>query len=61
MPYHPEAIRHTYDEIAAREDDFEKGQALRNEIPCEFIKLLQLPHWRTRGSKTRILQNNGRS
>ncbi len=38
MPYHPEAIRHTYDEIAAREDDFEKGQALRNEIPREFIK-----------------------
>jgi ubiquinone/menaquinone biosynthesis C-methylase UbiE len=38
MPYHPEAIRQAYDEIAAQEDDFEKGQALRNEIPREFIK-----------------------
>jgi len=38
MPYQPEAIRQTYDEIAAQEDDFEKGQALRNEIPREFIK-----------------------
>ncbi len=38
MPYHPDAIRNAYDEIAAREDDFEKGQALRNEIPREFIK-----------------------
>ena len=38
MPYQPEAIRQTYDEIAAQEDGFEKGQALRNEIPREFIK-----------------------
>lgn len=38
MPYQPEAIRQAYDEIASREDDFEKGQALRNEIPREFIK-----------------------
>lgn len=38
MPYQPEAIRQTYNEIAGREDDFEKGQALRNEIPREFIK-----------------------
>jgi ubiquinone/menaquinone biosynthesis C-methylase UbiE len=38
MPYQPEAIRRAYDDIAAREDDFEKGQALRNEIPREFIK-----------------------
>ena len=38
MPYQPEAIRQAYNEIAAREDDFEKGQALRNEIPREFIK-----------------------
>src|SRR5512141_374727 len=38
MPYHPGTIRQTYDEIATREDDFEKGQALRNEIPREFIK-----------------------
>ena len=38
MPYHPQAIQHTYDEIATLEDDFEKGQALRNEIPREFIK-----------------------
>jgi ubiquinone/menaquinone biosynthesis C-methylase UbiE len=38
MPYQPEAIRQAYDEIAAREDDYEKGQALRNEIPREFIK-----------------------
>jgi ubiquinone/menaquinone biosynthesis C-methylase UbiE len=38
MTYQPELIRQTYDEIAGREDDFEKGQALRNEIPREFIK-----------------------
>jgi ubiquinone/menaquinone biosynthesis C-methylase UbiE len=38
MPYQPEAIQQAYDEIAAQEDDFEKGQALRNEIPREFIK-----------------------
>lgn len=38
MVYNPQAIRETYDEIAEREDRFEKGFSLRNEIPREFIK-----------------------
>ena len=38
MIYKPDAIRETYDEIAEREDRFEKGFSLRNEIPREFIK-----------------------
>jgi ubiquinone/menaquinone biosynthesis C-methylase UbiE len=38
MTYNPEAIRNTYDEIAEREDRFEKGFSLRNDIPREFIK-----------------------
>lgn len=38
MTYSPEAIRETYDEIAEREDGFEKEHSLRNEIPREFIK-----------------------
>ena len=38
MVYNPNAIRETYDEIAEREDRFEKGFSLRNEIPREFIK-----------------------
>lgn len=38
MVYSPEAIRKAYDEIAEREDRFEKGFSLRNEIPREFIK-----------------------
>ena len=37
MTYSPEAIRRSYDEIAEREDGFEKGFSLRNEIPREFI------------------------
>jgi len=38
MTYNPRAIRNTYDEIAEREDRFEKGFSLRNDIPREFIK-----------------------
>lgn len=38
MVYSPEAVRKAYDEIAEREDRFEKGFSLRNEIPREFIK-----------------------
>ena len=38
MIYKPDAIREAYDEIAEREDRFEKGFSLRNEIPKEFIK-----------------------
>jgi ubiquinone/menaquinone biosynthesis C-methylase UbiE len=38
MVYSPEAVRKSYDAIAEREDRFEKGFALRNEIPREFIK-----------------------
>jgi ubiquinone/menaquinone biosynthesis C-methylase UbiE len=38
VTYNPEAIRSTYDEIAEREDRFEKGFSLRNDIPREFIK-----------------------
>jgi ubiquinone/menaquinone biosynthesis C-methylase UbiE len=38
MTYNPKAIRNTYDEIAEREDRFEKGFSLRNDIPREFIK-----------------------
>lgn len=38
MTYNPEAIRNTYDELAEREDWFEKGFSLRNDIPREFIK-----------------------
>lgn len=38
MTYSPDAIRRIYDEIAEREDRFEKDFSLRNEIPREFIK-----------------------
>ena len=38
MVYSPAAFRKVYDEIAAREDRFEKEFSLRNEIPREFIK-----------------------
>jgi len=38
MTYNPETIRNTYDELAEREDRFEKGFSLRNDIPREFIK-----------------------
>jgi ubiquinone/menaquinone biosynthesis C-methylase UbiE len=38
MAYNPKAIRKIYDEIAEKEDEFEKGYSLRNEIPREFIK-----------------------
>jgi ubiquinone/menaquinone biosynthesis C-methylase UbiE len=38
MAYSPEAVRKTYDEIAEREDQFEKEFSLRNEIPREFVK-----------------------
>lgn len=38
MLYNPEAIRRAYDEIAEREDQFEKDFSLRNEIPREFIR-----------------------
>jgi ubiquinone/menaquinone biosynthesis C-methylase UbiE len=38
MTYSPQAIKSTYDEIAEREDGFEKGFSLRNDIPREFIK-----------------------
>jgi ubiquinone/menaquinone biosynthesis C-methylase UbiE len=38
MVYNPEAVRNSYDMIAEREDQFEKGFSLRNEIPREFIK-----------------------
>ncbi len=38
MTYNPETIRKAYDEIAEREDQFEKDFSLRNEIPREFIK-----------------------
>ncbi len=38
MVYSPVAVRKTYDEIAEREDQFEKEFSLRNEIPREFIK-----------------------
>ena len=38
MTYNPEAIRNTYNEIAEREDWFEKGFSLRNDIPREFIE-----------------------
>ncbi len=36
--YSAESVRKAYDEIAEREDRFEKGFSLRNEIPKEFIK-----------------------
>jgi ubiquinone/menaquinone biosynthesis C-methylase UbiE len=38
MGYNPEAVREAYDEIAEREDQFEKSFSLRNAIPREFIK-----------------------
>jgi ubiquinone/menaquinone biosynthesis C-methylase UbiE len=38
MVYNPEAVRKAYDEIAEREDQFEKKFSLRNEIPREFVK-----------------------
>jgi ubiquinone/menaquinone biosynthesis C-methylase UbiE len=38
MIYNPETVKKAYDEIAAREDRFEKDFSLRNEIPREFIK-----------------------
>jgi ubiquinone/menaquinone biosynthesis C-methylase UbiE len=38
MVYSPEAVKKAYDEIAEREDQFEKKFSLRNEIPREFIK-----------------------
>jgi ubiquinone/menaquinone biosynthesis C-methylase UbiE len=38
MVYNPEAVRKAYDEIAEREDQFEKEFSLRNEIPREFVK-----------------------
>ncbi len=38
MTYNPNAIQATYDSIAEREDTFEKGFSLRNDIPREFIK-----------------------
>ena len=38
MTYNPKAITNTYDEIAEREDRFEKGFSLRNDVPREFIK-----------------------
>lgn len=38
MVYSPEAVRKAYDEIAEREDQFEKEFSLRNEIPREFVK-----------------------
>ncbi|PKO12742.1 MAG: hypothetical protein CVU39_22510 [Chloroflexi bacterium HGW-Chloroflexi-10] len=38
MLYNPEAVRKAYDEIADKEDGFEKGFSLRNEIPRMFIK-----------------------
>jgi ubiquinone/menaquinone biosynthesis C-methylase UbiE len=38
MGYHPEAVRKAYDEIAEKEDQFEKSFSLRNAIPREFIK-----------------------
>jgi ubiquinone/menaquinone biosynthesis C-methylase UbiE len=38
MLYSPESVRKAYDEIAEREDKFEKDFSLRNEIPREFIK-----------------------
>jgi ubiquinone/menaquinone biosynthesis C-methylase UbiE len=38
MIYDPNPIRNAFDQIAEREDQFEKGFSLRNEIPREFIK-----------------------
>jgi len=38
MVYNPEVVRKAYDEIADREDQFEKEFSLRNEIPREFVK-----------------------
>ncbi len=38
MTYSPQTIREAYDEIAEREDRFEKGFSLRNEIPRAFIQ-----------------------
>lgn len=38
MVYNPEAVKKAYDEIAEREDQFEKEFSLRNEIPREFIQ-----------------------
>jgi SAM-dependent methyltransferase len=38
MTYDPQSVRGAYDLIAEREDQFEKGFALRNAIPRELIK-----------------------
>jgi ubiquinone/menaquinone biosynthesis C-methylase UbiE len=38
MVYNPEAVKKAYDEIAEREDQFEKEFSLRNEIPRELIQ-----------------------
>lgn len=38
MIYNPDAVRKAYDEIAEREDLFEKESSLRNVIPREFVK-----------------------
>jgi ubiquinone/menaquinone biosynthesis C-methylase UbiE len=38
MSYNPEAVRKAYNEIAEREDQFEKEFSLRNQIPREFVK-----------------------
>jgi ubiquinone/menaquinone biosynthesis C-methylase UbiE len=38
MIYNSETVRNSYNMIAVREDQFEKGFSLRNEIPREFIK-----------------------
>ena len=38
MAYSSDAVRKAYDDIAEREDKFEKDFLLRNEIPREFIK-----------------------
>jgi ubiquinone/menaquinone biosynthesis C-methylase UbiE len=38
MIYNPKTIRDAYDQVSEKEDRFEKGFSLRNEIPREFIK-----------------------
>ena len=38
MTYNPQAIREAYNQIASKEDEFEKGFSLRNDVPREFIK-----------------------
>jgi ubiquinone/menaquinone biosynthesis C-methylase UbiE len=37
MAYNPRAIRAAYDQIAVREDNFEKGFSLRNDVPRKFM------------------------